>query len=82
MYTGCTCHYCFEDTSTETISIKRGVRQGWSQSVLIFKIGITPILTEVHAILGSGIMIREKEYFKMSSLAYAHDLALMATYNE
>lgn len=45
----------------------------------IINIGITPILTEMHALPESGIMIREKEICKISCFAYADDLAMMVT---
>jgi len=61
---------------TKNISVKVGVRQGCPLSMILFNIGINPLLFLVDKILAGGTLIGSH---RICGLAFADDLVLLAT---
>ena len=78
LYSDCSSTYTCNDCTTEDISIRRGVRQGCPLSMLLFSVGIDPILAALQDNDAFGI---DTEAGKITCLAYADDIALVATSN-
>ena len=57
LYKECSSHYICGKVTTKSIPIKKGVRQGCPLSMLLFNIGITPILTNCNSIIDGGVTI-------------------------
>ena len=72
----CSSYYICSDFTSQAISICRGVRQGCPLSMLLFNIGINPILNSLDLVVSGGLMIAEH---RISCMAYADDLVLLAS---
>lgn len=66
-----------KDSSTSLIVIDRGIRKGCSLAMLIFTMGITPILTECRAIKNADVTAEDDKYTNTSCLGYAYHLGLL-----
>ena len=75
LYKDCSSYYICGKVTTKSIPIKKGVRQGCPLSMLLFNIGITPILTNCDSVIDGGVTICGN---KVACLAYADDIALIA----
>ena len=75
LYKECSSYYICGKVTPKSIPIKKGVRQGCPLSMLIFNIGITPILTNCYSVIDGGVTICGN---KVACLAYADDIALIA----
>ena len=75
LYEDCSSSYICSNIVTSSIMVNRGVRQGCPLSMLLFNIGLDPILSECSLVSNAGARIGS---FKVECLAYADDLALFA----
>ena len=75
LYTDCSTSLMCGGYVTKEIMMTRGVRQGCPISMLLFNIGINPLLIKLETIMTGGLLIAEH---RITSLAYADDLALLA----
>lgn len=75
IYNQCTTTISCNNNSSKSIGIHRGVRQGCPLSMLLFNIGINPLLNRFDTTLEGGIIINNH---RISTLAYADDLVIMA----
>jgi len=77
LYRDCHTRIICEGEATDRLSVTVGVRQGCPLSMLLFNIGIDPILNKLDSIRGSTpIKIGEST---ISCMAYADDLVLFGT---
>jgi len=75
IYTNCSHRVICGAQKTQKISVKLGVRQGCPLSMILFNIGINPLLILTDKILEAGITIGGH---RICGLAYADDLVLIA----
>ena len=75
LYANSECAYICGSIKTAYLPIRTGVRQGCPLSMLLFSIGINPLLMELSNELSFGYSLHQQ---KVAVLAYADDLALIA----
>ena len=75
LYSGCSSIYTCNDCTTGFTPINRGVRQGCPLSMLLFCIGIDPIISHIQENESFGLLT---EAGRIACLAYADDIALIA----
>jgi len=75
-YNNCTTTIVCAQESTKPLAVNIGVRQGCPLSMLLFNIGINPILIEIDLYRCGGILLGSR---KISCMAYADDLVFLAT---
>ncbi|XP_065448199.1 cGMP-inhibited 3',5'-cyclic phosphodiesterase 3B isoform X1 [Chrysemys picta bellii] len=75
LYDNCTTRVWVGDEATESILIRRGVKQGDPLSPILFNIAMDPLLTRLE-VEGSGFYVKGNS---VTSLAFADDVAILSS---